>query len=155
MPHFSEEVEKWMQHNGYDKAANLCRIIRNWYDASDTKGIPSAKRVEALLHMRSFLLRDVDFSEFPIKGRYIKGIPLVSYEGILIDIETKIQMYAMTESYNMRTIGGLAAETMVGIFQSLSPTSQVSIKANDVLELASSVVEIMACKANPNRSVLH
>ena len=51
MPHFSEEVEKWMQHNGYDKAAYLCRIIRNWYDASDTKGIPSVKRVEALLHM--------------------------------------------------------------------------------------------------------
>jgi hypothetical protein len=51
MQHFSEEVEKWMQHNGYDKAANLCRIIRNWYDASDTKGIPSVKRVEALLHM--------------------------------------------------------------------------------------------------------
>ena len=49
--HFSEEVEKWMQHNGYDKAAYLCRIIRNWYYASDTKGIPSVKRVEALLHM--------------------------------------------------------------------------------------------------------
>jgi hypothetical protein len=63
----------------------------------------------------------VQQTEFPIKGRYIKGIPLVSYEGISIDIETKIQMYAMTESYNMRTIGGLAAETMVGIFQSLKP----------------------------------
>jgi hypothetical protein len=55
----------------------------------------------------------------------------------------------------MRTIGSLAAETMVGIFQSLSPASQVSIKAKDVPELVSSVVEIMACKANLNRSVLH
>jgi hypothetical protein len=64
-------------------------------------------------------------------------------------------MYAMTESYNMRTIGSLAAETMVGIFQSLSPASQVSIKAKDVPELVSSVVEIMTCKANLNRSVLH
>ena len=64
-------------------------------------------------------------------------------------------MYAMTESYNRRTIGGLATETMVGIFQSLSPTNQFSIKAKDVPELVSSVVEIMACKANPNRSVLH
>ena len=68
-----------------------------------------------------------------------------------IDIDTKIQMYGITGSYNIRSVGSLAAETTVGVLQSLSPVSQVSIKARDVPALMSTLVEVMTCKINTDR----
>jgi hypothetical protein len=49
-----------------------------------------------------------------------------------IDIDTKLQMHGMTNTYNIRSVGSLAAETTVGVLQTLNPNSQVSIKARDV-----------------------
>ena len=103
--------------------------------------------------MRDFLLEGVDFSVFPPIGRYIKGIPVVTYEGILMDIDTKLQMFAIVGPYNIRSVGSLAAETTVGVLQALYPTNQVSIKARDVPSLMTSVVEVMTCKLDPNRYI--
>lgn len=97
----------------------------------------------------------VDFSVFPPVGRYIKDIPIITYEGILMDIGTKLQIYTIVGPYNIRSVGSLAAETTVGILQSLYPNNQVSIKALDVPGLMSSVVEVMNCKLNPNRYNQH
>ena len=65
---FCEEVEEWMQRNGYGKAANLTRMIRNWYSASDDSGMCAMDRIRYLLEMRDFLLEGVDFSVFPPIG---------------------------------------------------------------------------------------
>jgi hypothetical protein len=149
--HFSLEVENWLRDNGYHKSANFTRLVRNWYDASDVPGISAIERVEKLLEMRSFLLDGVNFGSFPPPGRYIKSIPIVTYEGICIDIDTKLQLYGMTRGYNIRSVGSLAAETTVGLLQSLNPHSQVSIKAVDVPSLMAIVTEVMTCKVNLNR----
>lgn len=47
------------------------------------------------------------FSVSPSVGRYIKGIPIIAYEGILIDSDTKLKMFTIVWLYN----GSLAAET--------------------------------------------
>ena len=107
--------------------------------------------MDKLLAFRKFLLEDVDFSSFPPITRYFKGLPCVTFEGILIDIDTKIQMHALTSAYNIRAVGSLAAESMVGILQAMYPNPQVSIKARDVPGLMSTAVEIMTCKSNQNR----
>ena len=151
--HFSMDVETWMRQNGYTEAADLSKIIRNWYEASDEAGIPALERVEHLLSMRDFLLKGVNFSKFPPYGQYIEGIPVVTFEGMMLDIDTKLQLYGLTDTYNMRAVGSLAAETTVGILQAMCPNPQVSIKARDVPSLISSVVEVMTCKCNPKRSV--
>lgn len=46
---FCEEVEQWMRKNGYEDAANLTHIIRNWYAASDDSGICAIDRIKSLL----------------------------------------------------------------------------------------------------------
>ncbi|XP_062619861.1 uncharacterized protein LOC134281410 [Saccostrea cucullata] len=99
--------------------------------------------------MRKFLLDDTDFGKFPPKRRYINGIPIVTFQGMCIDIDT--QMYGITGSYNVRCVGSLAAETTVGVLQSPSPVSQVSIKARDVPALMNTLVDVMTCKINTDR----
>lgn len=65
--------------------------------------------------MRNLLLDGVVFSVFPPVGRYIKGVPIIIYEGILLDIDSKLQMFAIVGSYNIRSVGSLAAETTVTV----------------------------------------
>ena len=149
--HFSLEVEEWMRDHGYSESANLTMLVRNWYDACDVSGIPAIERIEKLLEMRKFLLDGVHFGSFPPPGRYIKSIPIVTFEGLCIDIDTKLQLYGITDGYNIRSVGSLAAETTVGLLQSLNPHSQVSIKAVDVPSLMSIVTEVMTCKVNLDR----
>ena len=96
-------------------------------------------------------MEGVDFGIFPPVTRYFKGVPVVTYEGILLDIDSKLQLYGISGSYNVRSVGSLAAETTVGVLQSLNSTSQVSIKAVDVPKLMSTAVEVMTYKLNPDR----
>lgn len=58
---FCEEVEQWMRQNGYEDAANLTHIIRNWYAASDDSEIGAMDRIRSLLEMRDLLMDGVDF----------------------------------------------------------------------------------------------
>ena len=76
-------------------ATNPTRIIRNWYAASDDSGINAVDRIKYLLEIRNLLLGGVDFSVFPPVGKYMKGVPIITYEGILMDIESKLHMFAI------------------------------------------------------------
>ena len=76
---------------------------------------------------------------------------MVTFEGMPIDIDSKIQLHTLTDKYSISPVGSLAAETTVGLLQTLYPTTQVSIKARDVPTLMSSVVEVMTCKSNSKR----
>lgn len=80
-------------------------MVRNWYEASDSPGISSVDRVQHLNDMRTCLLGDTDFGKFPPQKRYINGIPVVTFQGMCIDIDTKIQMYGITGSYNVSNVG--------------------------------------------------
>ena len=69
----------------------------------------------------------------------------------LTTTDTKLQLNG-TDGYNyIKSVGSLAAETTVGLLQSLNPHSQVSIKAVDVPSLMSIVTEVMTCKVNLDR----
>ena len=76
---------------------------------------------------------------------------MVTFEGMLIDIDSKIQLHTLTDKYKIRSVGSLAAETTVGLLHTPYPTTKVSIKARDVPTLMSSVVEVMTCKSTSKR----
>ena len=69
--------------------------------------------------MYNFLVKDVDFTNFPPPSTHIKGIPIVTYEGSLQGITTHIMLYqiSMTKIFNNRAISTLGIESF---FASLS-----------------------------------
>jgi hypothetical protein len=148
---FSVEVELWMRRNCYHGSANITSIIRNWYSACDDPGIPAQECVQKLLEMRQLLLQGVNFEQFPTPTLYVQNIPVVTFEGLLIDIDSKLQLYSICGPYNIRSVGSLVTETTVGILQSLNPVSSVSIKAVDVPRLMATTIEVMTCKLDPDR----
>lgn len=63
---FCEEVEQWMRQNGYEDAANLTHIIRNWYAESDDSKIGAMDRIRSLLEMRDLLWMELIFLFSPL-----------------------------------------------------------------------------------------
>ena len=119
MLNFSEEVEQEMIKQGYAKEAEWCGLIRNWYAAVDESGIGINQRVEWLLEMRNFLLGHYNPMQFPPPGSHIKGLPIAQFEGILCNVDRRLQLYETTKehSYNHRSISSLDSESIFGGIQ--------------------------------------
>ena len=65
--------------------------------------------------MYEFLTADVNFMSVPFQydGQYIKGMSWQTYEAILQNISTHIQLYSFTKggTYNSRAVSTLANES--------------------------------------------
>lgn len=83
---FSLKVENVMRTNGDHAEADLCKVFREWFEAEDDRGLSSHERCARRLRLRKWLLDDVKFDSFPPLTRYIKGIPIVTYEGMSFEI---------------------------------------------------------------------
>ena len=116
---FSEKVEEEMIRLGYKAEALWCRLMRNFYDAVDTRGISVNERIEMLLSMRQYLLSKYKPNKFPPPASHVGGLPVPQFEGLLCNIDRRIQLYklCMNKTYNHRSIASLDAETFFGCFQ--------------------------------------
>ncbi|CAG2200367.1 unnamed protein product [Mytilus edulis] len=93
-----------MKDAGYLVEADFCRIFRNWYRAQDEAGISCTQRHEFEQELRHWLLNGVRFDVFPLEGRYVKDIPVILFEGLLLHIDRRSQLYTLTGgSYTARS----------------------------------------------------
>ena len=118
-PTFSEEVQSEMLRLGYHNEAEWCALIRNWYHSCDEAGVDVEQRVEWMLDMRGHLLKYAHIGQFPPPGAYVGDKPLAQYEGILTNIDRRLQLYHMVEhtTYNQRAVSTLDSENFFGAFQ--------------------------------------
>lgn len=116
---FSEKVQFEMIKNGDYTEAEWCRLIRNWYAAIDEGGMCIEKRIECLLAMRDKLLPYLHVGHFPPPGAYVASLPMAQFEGILSNIDRRLQLYGMVQggSYNQRSVTSLDSETFFSGFQ--------------------------------------
>ncbi|CAC5357936.1 unnamed protein product [Mytilus coruscus] len=94
---FSESVQREMEINGDFEAA----------------------RTEWLLDMKQYMLPNLKVGHFPPPGSYIASLLIAQFEGILSNIDRRLQLYNMTKNgtYNQRSISSLDSETFFSAFQ--------------------------------------
>ena len=80
---FALDVENAMPVE-YKSEAEFCRLLRNWFDAEDEPGISVDRRCQYRLDMRNWLLASYPIGKFPPATRYVRGIPIVSYEALVL-----------------------------------------------------------------------
>ena len=150
---FSGEVEEVMRANGDVNEADFCRLIRQWYAAEDEPGLDISERIRRRLRFREWLLRDVNFYEFPPPGTHVKGIPHIMFEGLLTNIERRIQIIPFVKSgaCNPRALGSLEAENFFGEFQELDPKGSGVIRPDDIPKAISTACELIGARLDPNR----
>ena len=112
---FNYEVERYMRSNGFAQTADFIRLVCNWHDACNCRGITADDCVKALTEMHEFLMKGINFDSVPFQypGRYIKGLTWQTYEAILQMISTRIQLFtfAMQYTYNARAVSTLSSES--------------------------------------------
>ena len=136
--------------NGNLTEANLCRLIRRWYEARDMAALSISERISRWLDLREYLLGSVGFGIFPPAGQFVKGFSLVSLEGFLCGIVTKMQLYGLCGPYCVRTASSLPAETCVGGIQDMNINNSKIVNAKDVPKIMSGSTDIMTYKCDPN-----
>ena len=123
-----------MRRRGYNNEAQFCATIRQWYNAEDTPGLPATERHWARMDMSNMLLDSVNLATFPPPGSHIGGMPIIMFEGILTNIDRRIQLHALVpnHAYNVRAPNTLDAENLFSEFQELDPKSSGALIADDI-----------------------
>lgn len=108
-----------MEILGFNHEAEWCQLIRNWYSAIDEAGVPIDLRIDWLLAMRNKLLPFLKVGHFPPPGAYVASLPLAQFEGLMSNVDRRLQLYDMvqTGTYNQRAITSLDSETFFSGFQ--------------------------------------
>lgn len=147
----SQDVEKIVRENGDQSTAHFIKAFRQWYEAIDMPGISAHDRVERLVKMRVWLLNKVRFDTFPPPGSHVKGFSLTWYEGMMHNIDTRLQLYGLLPGgYCQRSIGTLAAESFFGDLTEMDQTKLGCPKAIHIPRLISTVTEINHYRHNPD-----
>lgn len=131
---FNTKVYEALIEIGAKDEAEVCMLIHNWYRAEDESGISALDRCRYRLAFRDWLLKDVVFSKFPPHGAYARDIPIVLFDGLLTNIERKIQFFRFTKtgSYNVRAVGSLDIDNFFGTFQDIDPKGTGVIRPDDI-----------------------
>ena len=112
---FSLEVKGYMRDKQYNQTTDFIKITWDWFNAYNEQGIKADQRVEYLYNMHIFLLQQIKWNCFPMEvcDRYIKGMPIQTFESILQNISTRLQLYhaSMDKTYNARSVSMLASES--------------------------------------------
>ena len=71
------------------------------------------------INLHKFLVSGINFDDFPPPGPHVKGIPVITYEGLLQCISMQINLYQLSQNgtYNNHAISTLGIESF---FSSLS-----------------------------------
>ncbi|KAK7092212.1 hypothetical protein V1264_008000 [Littorina saxatilis] len=150
---FSEPVQLEMRKNGHLQEADFCRMIRLWYRADDEGGIEADQRLEWRLSMRNWLLGRYDPAAFPPPAGYVGGVPTVTFEALLTNVERKIQMYAFAKAFNTRSLTTLDAENFFGVLADMTPGgSGLAIRPRDIPDAVKTACEISILQTDANKS---
>ena len=104
-----------MEQQGFSETANFIWLVRNWHDACNKRGLSADTHVHYLSEMHEFLTKGMNFNCVPFQypNRYIRGMTWQTYEALLQNISTCIQLYYLSQSltYNARSVSTLSNES--------------------------------------------
>lgn len=150
---FAEDVESVLQKHNFVQEAKFCRLIREWFDAEDEPSLSAIERCRRRLELRKWLLEGYRIGKFPPHTRYVKGIPIVTYEALITHLERKIQLFAYVpdSKYNVRATGTQEVEQFFSAFKDMDPSGSGTPKPDVIPEMIAAALEIDNFKLDPQK----
>ena len=129
------------------KSSKFMRCIRNWYLACDAHGYTPIERITMLQEFFNLFTENVDFSSYPPPTTHVKRIPIVCYEGLLMNTTIKIYMNSLCKynTYNHRAFSTVAIENFFGDLQAVKFSELGCLKATVIHKLMAHVMQLMQC----------
>ena len=136
------------------KKFSICQWNKcNWYHACDKCGFAPEERLCKMQDFFDILTKNVSFEEYPPPSNYVKGIPLVTYEGILQNITLRFAAYKLSKfgTYNQCSLSTLCMENFFGDLTSMEFSGLGCPKSTDIPRLMSHVIQLNSHRLNPTR----
>ena len=135
------------------KVFHFVNGIRNWYHACDKCGFSPEERLCKMQDFFDILTKSVSFEEYPPPYNYVKGIPLVTYEGILQNITLRFAVYKLSKfgTYNQHLLSTLCVENFFGDLTSMEFGRLRCPKSMDIPRLMSHIIQLNSDRLNPTR----
>ena len=150
---FSQEVEEILISECFFEEAIFVKLIRNWFNACDARGMAVNLRLHHLKQMYEALMDMTDLSKYPPPANNIAGIPIKTFEAMLHCISTRFSLYILAErrSYNIRALSTLAIESFFSDLSKFEFSGLGAPKSTDIPKLISHIVHVNTTKHDPNR----
>ena len=144
---FSSDIEQELQKNGDDAKAKFVRLVRNWFEACDERGIDIYTRVKHLQDFFDFLSKLIDWQEMPPPFSYIQGMPVPTYESVMQGITTRLQIFSLSNMpISQRAISTVGIESFFSELTSMEFSGLGCPKALDIPRLISHVTELYSIR---------
>ena len=139
---FSEDVERKLTENDAVHEVLFVKLVRNWYKACNERGMSADDRVNNLWAFYAYLSKDVAFDMFPVYTQYVKGIPFITYAGIMQNISVRLSLYskAKCSTYNHRSISSLVCESFFSTESSKDPGKTGCPRSVDIPKMMSDMI---------------
>ena len=62
---FNYDVEKYMHDNNFLDTADFVKLVREWHEACNQRGLAAEERIRKLHAMHHFLMKGVNFDAIP------------------------------------------------------------------------------------------
>ena len=123
------------------------------YEAEDKPGIDTHERFRRRVNLRNWLLAGVNFAHFPPYGSYVHGIPVVMFEGILCNIDRRLQLHVLAEGgiYNVRAPSSLDSENFFSEFSCLDPKGSGVLRPDDIPCAMQTASYLIQARTDPDR----
>ena len=153
---FSQQVEDKLLENSAYHEAHFVKLVRNWYNACDSRGMPADERVNKLWAFYAYLTKDIDFDRFPGYSQYVKGIPIITYEGIVQNISVRLSLFSVSKfgTYNACSISSLVCESFFSTVSSKDPGKTGCPKAVDIPKIMGDMIVIEQYKQDAFRYIV-
>ena len=144
---FSQEVQQELQRNGDPREANFVRLVRNWFNACDKRGIDAYTRMKHLDEFADFLAELIEWEEMPPPINYIKGMPVPTYEALMQGITMHLQIFCLTNMpINQRAVSTVGIESFFSDLTHMEFSGLGCPKAVDIPRLITHVTELNSIK---------
>ena len=64
---FNYDAEKYMHDNNFTEMAHFIKLVRNWHDTCNRRGLSTDTRVKFLFEMHEFLTKGINFNAVPFQ----------------------------------------------------------------------------------------
>ena len=149
---FSKPVEAELVKNQDDKEAKFVKLVREWYEACDKRGIDVYTRMQNLQNMYQFLTDIVEWEELQPPSTHIQGMPVQTYESLMQGISTRMLIFSMsTMPLNQRSVSTLAVESFFSDLTNMEFSGLGCPKAVDVPRLITHITQLNTICHNSDR----
>ena len=130
--------------NGDANEAEFVHLIREWYEACDARGIHIYDKLQRMQNLYNYLCAWFDFTDFPTSVKYIREMPIQTYQMIMQSISTRMQLwYHCPIPINQQSLSTLGAESFFSELTQMEFTGLSCPKSVDVPRLMSYCVVLI------------